>query len=70
MQQIIDSEFTEESGIQVKLSLMPDENKLILANAANRPPDIALGVSHWIPYEFAIRNASLDLRQFEQLYPA
>ena len=65
MQQIIDSEFTAETGIPVKLSLMPDENKLILANAANRPPDIALGVNHWIPYEFAIRNASLDLRQFE-----
>lgn len=65
MQQIIDSEFTAETGIQVKLALMPDENKLILANAANRPPDIALGVNHWVPYEFAIRNASLDLRQFD-----
>ncbi|MDA3932093.1 MAG: extracellular solute-binding protein, partial [Tenericutes bacterium] len=65
MQQIIDTEFTAETGIQVKLSLMPDENKLILANAANRPPDIALGVNYWVPYEFAIRNASLDLRQFE-----
>jgi len=26
---------------------------------------VALGVNHWLPYEFAIRNASLDLRQFE-----
>ena len=65
MQQMIDSQFTETYGIKVQLSLMPDENKLILANAANRPPDIALGVNHWIPYEFAIRNASLDLRQFD-----
>jgi len=65
MQQIIDSDFTQDTGVRVQLSLMPDENKLILANAANRPPDIALGVNHWIPYEFAIRNASLDLRQFE-----
>lgn len=65
MQQMIDSGFTDTYGFNVKLSLMPDENKLILANAANRPPDIALGVNHWIPYEFAIRNASLDLRQFD-----
>jgi ABC-type glycerol-3-phosphate transport system substrate-binding protein len=65
MQQIIDSDFTNETGINVQLSIMPDENKLILANSANRAPDIALGVNHWIPYEFAIRNASLDLRQFE-----
>ena len=64
MQQVIDSEFTAQTGIKVQLSIMPDENKLILANAANRPPDIALGVNHWLPYEFAIRNASLDLRQF------
>ena len=65
MQQIIDSEFTPQTGIRVQLSIMPDENKLILANAANRAPDIALGVNHWLPYEFAIRGASLDLRQFE-----
>lgn len=65
MQQIIDSDFTNDTGINVQLSIMPDENKLILANSANRAPDIALGVNHWIPYEFAIRNASLDLRQFE-----
>ena len=44
---------------------MPDENKLILANAADRGPDIALGVNHWVPYEFAIREAALDLRDFE-----
>ena len=65
MQQIIDAEFTPLTGINVQLSIMPDENKLILANAANAAPDIALGVNHWVPYEFAIRGASLDLRQFE-----
>jgi ABC-type glycerol-3-phosphate transport system substrate-binding protein len=65
MQQIIDSEFTAQTGVPVQLSVMPDENKLILANAAGRAPDIALGVNHWLPYEFAIRGASLDLRQFE-----
>jgi len=65
MQQIIDTEFTAQTGINVRLSLMPDENKLVLANAAGTAPDIALGVNHWIPYEFAIRNASLDLREFD-----
>ncbi len=64
MQLMIDSDFTRNTGIQVQLSLMPDENKLILANAAGNAPDVALGVNHWIPYEFAIREASLDLRQF------
>ena len=65
MQLMINSDFTEKTGIKVQLSLMPDENKLILANAAGNAPDVALGVNHWIPYEFAIRDASLDLRQFD-----
>ena len=65
MQQMIDASFTAETGIEVKLSIMPDENKLILANSAGNAPDVAMGVNHWIPYEFAIRNASLDLRQFD-----
>ncbi len=65
MQIMIDNEFTPTTGIEVKLSIMPDENKLILANSSNYSPDVALGVNHWIPYEFAIRGASLDLRQFE-----
>lgn len=65
MQIMIDSDFTANTGINVQLSLMPDENKLILANAAGNSPDVAIGVNHWIPYEFAIRGASLDLRQFE-----
>lgn len=64
MQKMIDEEFTPQSGIKVKLSLMPDENKLVLANAANTQPDIAMGVSNWIPYDLAIRGALLDLRQF------
>ncbi|XFA98981.1 extracellular solute-binding protein [Candidatus Izemoplasma sp. B36] len=65
MQAMIDKDFTPNSNIEVKLSVMPDENKLILANSTNYSPDIALGVNHWIPYEFAIRGASLDLRQFD-----
>jgi len=64
MQAMIDNDFTPNTNIEVKLSVMPDENKLILANSTNYGPDVALGVNHWIPYEFAIRGASLDLRQF------
>jgi len=28
-------------------------------------PDVAMGVSGQTPYEFAIRNAAVDMRQFE-----
>ncbi len=64
MQQMVDSEFTPSSGIKVKFSVMPDEQKLIMANAANTQPDVALGVSGWLPYELGIRGAAADLRQF------
>lgn len=64
MQMLIDS--TYDSGdLKITLSQMPDENRLILANTTNQSPDLAIGVNHWLPYEFAIRNAALDLRQFE-----
>jgi ABC-type glycerol-3-phosphate transport system substrate-binding protein len=63
MQTMIDQQYQGE--MKITLSQMPDQNKLILANASGQSPDIAIGVNHWIPYEFAIRSAALDLRQFE-----
>jgi ABC-type glycerol-3-phosphate transport system substrate-binding protein len=65
MQNMADKEFTPETGIEVKFSLMPDEQKLILANAADAQPDVALGVSSYLPYELAIRGAVVDLRKFD-----
>ena len=62
MQALIDQKYNGPK--KITLSQMPDQNKLILANASGQAPDIAIGVNHWIPYEFAIRDASLDLRQF------
>ncbi|NTV37792.1 MAG: extracellular solute-binding protein [Anaerolineales bacterium] len=65
LQQITDETFTRDTGIRVKFSIMPDESKLVLANAANIQPDVALGVSTNVPYELAIRNALYDLRSFD-----
>lgn len=65
LQLMTDESFTPQTGIRVKFSLMPDESKLVLANAAGIQPDVALGVSTHIPYELAIRNALYDLRSFE-----
>ncbi|MCF7932327.1 MAG: extracellular solute-binding protein [Acholeplasmataceae bacterium] len=62
MQTLIDQNY--DGDMKVTLSQMPDQNKLILANTSGEAPDVAIGVNHWIPYEFAIREASLDLRQF------
>ncbi|MCX7653074.1 MAG: extracellular solute-binding protein [Fervidobacterium sp.] len=64
LQQLIDKDFTPRTKIYVKLSIMRDEQKLILANAAKKSPDIALGISNWIPFEMGIRGAALDLTRF------
>lgn len=62
MQAMVDAQY--QGNLKVTLSQMPDQNKLILANASGQSPDLAIGVDHWIPYDFALRDASLDLRQF------
>ncbi|HAX03069.1 MAG: hypothetical protein A2Y45_06515 [Tenericutes bacterium GWC2_34_14] len=63
MQAMIDQTYNGE--LKITVSQMPDQNKLILANASGQAPDVAIGVNHWIPYDFAVRDAALDLRQFE-----
>ncbi len=65
LQNMADQTLTPQTGIEVKFSIMPDESKLILASAANSQPDLALGISNWLPYELAVRGAAVDLRQFD-----
>ena len=64
LQTMTDERFTPDTGIRVKFSIMPNESKLVLANAAGIQPDVALGVSTNQPYELAVRNALKDLRSF------
>lgn len=65
LQKLIDEEFTPKTGIKVDISLMPDQNKLILANASGDAPDVASGVNYALPYEIGIRGALQDLTEFE-----
>ncbi|MCI5937713.1 MAG: extracellular solute-binding protein [Eubacterium sp.] len=65
MQKLIDEKFTPETGIQVDISIMPDQQKLVLANSAGNAPDVATGINYTIPYELAIRGALADMTQFE-----
>jgi ABC-type glycerol-3-phosphate transport system substrate-binding protein len=65
LQTMTDEIFTPKTGIRIKFSIMPNESKLALADAAGIQPDVALGVSTNIPYELAIRNALVDLRSFD-----
>lgn len=65
MQKLIDEKFTPETGIEVDISVMPDQNKLVLANSANNAPDVALSLNYTVPYELGIRGALVDMAQFD-----
>lgn len=64
VQNMVDSMFTPETGIEVDLSIMPDANKLVLANAAGTAPDVVLSLQYVVPSYLDIRGALYDLTQF------
>ncbi|NLG81290.1 MAG: extracellular solute-binding protein [Bacilli bacterium] len=68
MQKMVDSEFTPNTGIKVKISVMPDPNKIILASAANAAPDVALGLASYMPFDLAIRDAAYNLAEFPDFW--
>lgn len=68
LQKMVDSEFTKETGIKVKISIMPDANKLTLAAAAKETPDVALGLTSYMPFDLASRGALYDFTQFPDFW--
>ncbi|NLJ19494.1 MAG: extracellular solute-binding protein [Globicatella sulfidifaciens] len=68
MQRMIDEAFTPNTGIKVNLSLLPDEQRIVLSNAADSVPDGALGVSHNMPFELGLRGIIEDLSQYDGFY--
>lgn len=70
MQKMIDESFTPETGIEVDISIMPDQYKLVLANSSGSAPDVATGINYTIPYELAVRGALADMTQFSDFKEA
>ncbi|MBQ7635726.1 MAG: extracellular solute-binding protein [Lachnospiraceae bacterium] len=68
LQKMADTEFTPKTGIKVKVSIMPDANKLTLASAADVTPDLALGLSSHMPFDLAARDALYDFTRFEDFW--
>ena len=64
MQKMADNSFFKESGLAVDISLMPNEEKLVLASASGNAPDVAMGVTYTIPFELAIRGAIKELSAY------
>ena len=58
---LIDEEFTPQTGISVNLSLINNENIMLFSAASGTGPDVAINVSRYIPMDYGIRNALIDL---------
>ncbi|MBB3111415.1 ABC-type glycerol-3-phosphate transport system substrate-binding protein [Paenibacillus phyllosphaerae] len=72
LQQLADESFTPETGIEVKVNLLPNPELLLMSNAAGVQPDIALGLTQDLPVNYAMRGSLVDLMKFEdfdELYP-
>lgn len=70
MQKMIDESFTPQTGIDVDISIMPDQYKLVLSNSSGNAPDVATGINYTIPYELGIRGALVDMTQFDDFIEA
>lgn len=64
IQKMADDSFFKESGLAVDISLMPNEEKLVLSSASGNAPDVAMGVTYTIPFELAIRGAIKELSSY------
>ena len=65
LQQLIDEEYNAEHGTDIKLSIMPSEQKLILANASGNNPDVVLSTAYTTPFNFAVRGAAKNLLDYD-----
>lgn len=65
IQRMADSDFTAKTGVKVRVSMLKDEGKLVLANASGINPDGVIGISNWIPYELGLRDLIYNLNDCE-----
>ncbi|MCL2128519.1 MAG: extracellular solute-binding protein, partial [Treponema sp.] len=64
LQNLCEERFTQASGIKVNFSIITDQGKLTLANAAGKQPDAVLGVDQFYVNDLALRGSLADLRGF------
>lgn len=64
IKRMIDDTFTPNTGIPVNVKLVQPQ-VLLPATVAGRGPDVALPVGNGEPVNYAMRNAAVDLTQFD-----
>lgn len=64
LQQIIDADYNSVHGTSIQLSIMPSEQKLVLANATKTNPDVVISAGIGTPFNFAVRGAAKNLLEY------
>lgn len=67
LKSMIDDTFTPETGINVNLRLV-QMHVLLPATLAGQGPDVAMQIGNEIPVNYAMRNAVVDLTQFDDYH--
>lgn len=65
LQQLLDETYNQENGTNIRLIVMPDEQKLVLSNATGSNPDVVIAASSGLPFTFASRGALKNLLDYE-----
>ena len=68
IQNMIDDDFTKETGIKVKVNILPSTQKIILSNSTGDNPDVVLSIDCWEPYAYALRGILEDLTDYDGFY--
>jgi ABC-type glycerol-3-phosphate transport system substrate-binding protein len=66
IKQMIDEDFTPETGIKVNVNVIPSQQMqlLLLAQTSGLAPDVALGVEGEVPIDYAVRGGLVNLNEF------
>ncbi|GAE07081.1 extracellular solute-binding protein, family 1 [Paenibacillus sp. JCM 10914] len=66
IKQMVDEDFTPETGIKVNVNVIPAGGMqlLLLAQTSGLAPDVALGVEGEVPIDFAVRGGLVNLSDF------
>ncbi len=65
LQELLDETYNKEQGTNIRLKVLPAENKLVLANATGTNPDVVLCASAGQPFTFGCRGALKNLLEYD-----
>ena len=69
LQQMVDEDYNQVHGTNIRLAVMPSDQKLVLANAAGTNPDVVLSAPPGLPFSFGCRGALKNLLEYDDFLP-